>query len=91
MSRKTSQPSAPLPLTNWDATGIPSPPDEIGNAYWVNFAKTGNPDGAGLPEWPAHSTHTEMLMGFSPTGPVAKPDPWKERLDLVERLAERKK
>jgi hypothetical protein len=29
-------------------------------------------------------------MDFTPDGPVAKPDPWKERLDLVEGMAARK-
>jgi para-nitrobenzyl esterase len=57
------------------------------NAYWANFAKTGNPNGAGLPEWPAYSPKTDILMDFTAGGPVAKPDPWKDRLDLVERLA----
>ena len=61
------------------------------NAYWANFAKTGNPNGAGLPKWPAYSAKTDILMDFTATGPVAKPDPWKERLDLVEKQANQKK
>jgi para-nitrobenzyl esterase len=60
---------------------------QAANAYWVNFAKTGNPNGQGVPEWPAYSPGADKLMDFSPTGPVAKPDPWKTRLDLVEKLA----
>jgi para-nitrobenzyl esterase len=63
---------------------------QAANAYWVNFARTGNPAGKGLPEWPAYSPKTDTLMDFSPSGPVAKPDPWRDRLDLVERLATRK-
>ena len=61
------------------------------NAYWANFAKTGNPNGAGLPQWPAYSVKTDELMDFTASGPVAEPDPLKERLDLVEKLANQKK
>jgi para-nitrobenzyl esterase len=61
------------------------------NAYWINFAKNGNPNGKGLPEWPAYSSKTDMLMDFSWTGPVAKPDPWKSRLDMIEHLANQQK
>jgi para-nitrobenzyl esterase len=52
----------------------------------VNFAKTGNPNGGGLPDWPAYTPQGDVLMDFSSTGPVAKPDPWKARLDLTEVL-----
>jgi len=64
---------------------------QAANAYWANFAKTGNPNGAGLPQWPAYSVKTDMIMDFTATGPVAEPDPWKARLDLVEKLANQKK
>jgi len=61
------------------------------NAYWANFVKTGNPNGAGLPQWPAYSAKTDVIMDFTATGPVAGPDPLKTRLDLVEQLANQKK
>ena len=64
---------------------------KVMNAYWANFAKTGNPNAAGLPEWPAYNAKADILMDFTATGPVAKADPWRERLDLVEKLAAQKK
>ncbi|HUO97204.1 MAG TPA: carboxylesterase family protein [Rhizomicrobium sp.] len=30
--------------------------------YWVNFVKTGNPNGAGLPEWPAADPARPVVM-----------------------------
>jgi para-nitrobenzyl esterase len=61
------------------------------NTYWTNFAKTGNPNGARLPEWPAYSAKTDTLMDFTVSGPAGKADPWKTRLDLVEQLANKTK
>lgn len=55
--------------------------------YWVNFAKTGDPNGKGLPKWPAYDSKSDVLMEFTNSGPVAAPDPWQDRLDLVEGLA----
>lgn len=33
--------------------------------YWVNFAKTGNPNGKGLPYWPAYSSKSDLNLEFS--------------------------
>jgi para-nitrobenzyl esterase len=33
--------------------------------YWVNFVKTGNPNGPGLPEWPAYQRETERYLEFA--------------------------
>jgi para-nitrobenzyl esterase len=60
------------------------------NAYWVAFAKTGDPNGAGRPKWPRANAKTDELMNFTNDGPVPMPDPWKARLDLTEGLAEHK-
>ena len=30
--------------------------------YWVNFAKTGNPNGEGLPKWEMRSPTQEKLL-----------------------------
>jgi carboxylesterase type B len=45
--------------------------------YWTNFAKKGNPNGAGLPQWPAFSEReaTVMYLDSQPhTGPVPNVD-----------------
>jgi para-nitrobenzyl esterase len=46
-------------------------------AYWTNFAKRGDPNGAGLPVWPAFSDATPSVMYLGPTartGPVPSAD-----------------
>jgi len=53
------------------------------SAYWVAFAKSGNPNGGGLPEWPAYSPTGDVLLNFTQDGPKAMPDPWHARLDLT--------
>ena len=53
-------------------------------AYWTNFAKTGNPNGPGLPPWETSSNHDRLLL-ISNLGISSSDDPWSERLDRLER------
>jgi para-nitrobenzyl esterase len=58
------------------------------HAYWVNFGKAGDPNGAGLERWPAYSPATDSLMIFQADGVAAgQQDPWKTRLDLAAQRA----
>ncbi|HCY42359.1 MAG TPA: carboxylesterase [Prolixibacteraceae bacterium] len=68
----------------------PTPEDKevarIMNAFWVNFAKTGNPNGEGLPVWPLYNTQKEEILDIESDGkPVGKPDPRKPKLDVIDK------
>jgi para-nitrobenzyl esterase len=56
------------------------------NAYWVQFAKTGDPSAPGLPAWPRHSKEKDQLLNFTADGPLPMADPAKARLDLIESI-----
>ena len=55
---------------------------EIITAYWTNFAKNGDPNGAGLPDWPAYSNASPHAMHFiadtAHAGPVVHEEGLKE-------------
>ena len=53
-------------------------------AYWTNFAKTGDPNGPGLPLWEASSNREKLLL-ISNVDISSSEDPWSERLDRLER------
>jgi para-nitrobenzyl esterase len=56
------------------------------SAYWVSFAKTGDPNGRGRPQWPRHAVGVDRLMHFTNAGVFAGPDPIKARLDLWQKV-----
>jgi para-nitrobenzyl esterase len=55
------------------------------NAYWVAFAKTGDPNGAGRPTWPPYNPERDLLADFTEKGVVVQPDPLRARLDVMEQ------
>lgn len=58
------------------------------NGYWINFAKTGNPNGKGLPQWTEYNPETDLLIEITPDAKaVGISDPKKNRLDVIEKIA----
>lgn len=78
--------------------GPPSKPTEAEyelaqkmNQYWINFAKTGNPNGNGLPNWPAYNKQTQDMLDVELDGKIiAKPDPRKARFDVIEKAMKKR-
>ncbi len=67
--------------------GPPSPADiamsDLMSSYWVNFAKNGDPNGPGLPHWPAFSVNAQNAMVFD-TKPGARPLPNLPQLQALD-------
>jgi para-nitrobenzyl esterase len=58
------------------------------NAYWINFAKTGNPNGNNLPQWPVYNSKKNEVFEFRQDGSAGiTSDLRKARLDVMEKSA----
>ena len=53
-------------------------------SYWTNFAKTGNPNGAGLPSWPIYSASDPVLHLDDPIS--ARPDEHRNRYEFLLKM-----
>ena len=52
--------------------------------YWTNFARTGDPNGDGMPVWPAYDPEKDEWMTFNPSIEV-QAGVRAEKLDIMER------
>jgi para-nitrobenzyl esterase len=54
------------------------------SSYWVNFAKTGNPNGKGLPEWKTYDKVSGNIMQLDDKVEM-KPNLYKKELEFLEK------
>jgi len=52
--------------------------------YWTNFAKFGDPNGEGVPEWPVFEDGKPTVLHFKGSMPHPGPLPNREQLEAME-------
>jgi len=58
------------------------------SSYWVNFARSGDPNGEGLPLWPSFDTSSPGIIEFGDET-VEKPLPFREQFEFFDRFNNR--
>jgi para-nitrobenzyl esterase len=59
---------------------------ELMQTFWTNFARTGDPNGTGVPHWPSYGpTDNWQVMRLSPD-PGAAPDPHRDRYLFLQQV-----
>jgi para-nitrobenzyl esterase len=56
------------------------------SSYWINFARTGDPNGRGLPHWPTYSRHHQYQVMHLTASPHSAPDEHRARYEFLDAL-----
>jgi len=59
---------------------------QLMSTYWTNFAKTGDPNGPGLPRWPAYTAADDFQVMHLSFDPQAEPDAHRARYEFLNKL-----
>ena len=59
---------------------------DLMSTYWTNFAKTGDPNGRGLPFWPSYQSRTKYQVMHLNANPKAAPAENRERYETLDKL-----
>ncbi len=79
-----------LNASPWPTGPMDAKAADVISAYWVAFARTGDPNGAARPSWPKYSPAADELIEFTNSGPVLRKTPDAAILEVIaSRYAER--
>jgi para-nitrobenzyl esterase len=59
---------------------------DLMSSYWVNFARTGDPNGPGLPRWPAYRRQSGYEVMHLTASPYPAPDEHRARYKFLDTL-----
>lgn len=57
---------------------------DLMSSYWTNFAKTGDPNGPGLPHWPEYSSRDHYEVMHLSASPHPAPDEHRARYEFLD-------
>jgi para-nitrobenzyl esterase len=72
-----------FPLQDWAWRPVDVKLGDTVSSMWAQFARSGSPSGAGLPQWPAYDAARDVLMNFGDTA-KAQPAPHKAQIDFID-------
>ncbi len=59
---------------------------ELMQTYWTNFAKTGDPNGSGAPQWPVYNAAGQWPVMHLDATPEARPDAHRDRYLFLDQV-----
>jgi len=72
-----------FPFQDWPWHGADLKLGDVMSSTWTTFARTGSPNGSGLPQWPAFEPKVNVLMKFD-EDPSAEPAPYQPQIEFIE-------
>jgi para-nitrobenzyl esterase len=59
---------------------------DVMSSYWANFAKNGDPNGAGLPQWPTYTSQANYPVMHLDASSHMAPDEHRGRYEFLDKL-----